>query len=331
MGWWSDLWTTKAKTWCYGKFEKEKTPDDIAIKQLNANEEYLHVYLKSMRIVNVRKGLSQFYGAVHSFITIAHRSGTPAQFNVITTANKLQELDGKNVNNIFNFNKPLLGPIPYRGGNLEMELGLFSIKAQDLAKPYLSLLTELSSLAGVSFISAALPFVNPIKNGINMLAGGQDDTILEIGLSTSYPVVETGYYAVIRATKKEINFEDLKIGNDFRLLYKDGRDVEEYPYLIFQIFSKDKRDDWFNIPEIAQSYKKLQEDVSKNNYTSVKDSSAAFKRALYLSNDLILDDAKKIFSVVDGDITSLFPPTTTSKGIDTGIKKLKDLELYEIF
>ena len=63
----------------------------------------------------------------------------------------------------------LLGPVPYVGGDIQAEVGLFSVASGDLTGPYLKLLDLLSQAATVSFIGLALPFVEPIKQGINAL------------------------------------------------------------------------------------------------------------------------------------------------------------------
>ena len=95
----------------------------------------------------------------------------------------------------------MLGPVPYRGGDIGLEVGLFSIKSADLAKPYLSLMEDISNKAGVSMINTALQFAEPLKNGINLLVGGDVDTLLEIGISNTYNEnnsFTSGLYTIIK-------------------------------------------------------------------------------------------------------------------------------------
>jgi hypothetical protein len=57
----------------------------------------------------------------------------------------------------------LAGPVPYLGGAIELEVGLFAIKEKDLAEPYLDFLQSVGELAGISFVTPALNLIRPLK------------------------------------------------------------------------------------------------------------------------------------------------------------------------
>jgi hypothetical protein len=209
-----------------------------------------------------------------------------------------------------------------------MEIGLFSIKEADLAEPFINLLTSMSSLAGVSFINTALPYIGPLEKGFELLTGSGNDTVLEIGIKNEFSIINTGYYVVIRASKSSINVSDLKIDtNDFRLLYKNNTIVEDYPYMVFEISSSQNRDDWFNIPEISDSYNKLQEQVRKGIMEDVKNALTVFKLIVLTSPDLLIRDGKIIYKKVENEITEIFATTTTSKSKSYQLKNLKEFSL----
>ena len=328
MPFWNDIFKKRSEDWFYYHLPRTQTPDDIEIKNLAPEKDYVNIFLKSMRIVNVRNGLSKFYGTVHSFSKLLHRSGKQAEFNLVTTPGKLEQLDAKNLDRVINLNKRLLGPAAYKGGDLELEVGLFSIKSADLAAPFISLLEEMSGLAGVSFIGAALPYVKPIQNGINLLTGGQAKTILEIGLSKTFDKISTGYYVVMRVPKDQIDVTDVKVDNDFRLTDKEGNPIKDYPYMVIQISSTPNKDDWSNIPEIQEAYSKLIDDVKKGDYNSAKESLLIFKRIVYLSNDLLLEDSKKIYGQVEATVGEFLDTTPVSKGINKDMPPLGSYDIY---
>ena len=185
MGWWEEIFRKKAEDWIFEPLAPAQVPDNLQHAAVQKESSYLSVYLKSARIVNVRQGLSKFYGVVNSFISVPYLSGTNAEFNVITTPAFLKNVDSAHIDRVIQLDQRLLGPIPYRGGQLALEIGLFSIKSVDLAAPYLEVLETMSKQAGVAFINAALPFAEPLKTGINLLVGGGDNALLEIGLASS--------------------------------------------------------------------------------------------------------------------------------------------------
>jgi hypothetical protein len=328
MGWLANIFKSKTKDWFYSQMPVENTPNNLEVRILNPNEEYLSIILKSMRIVDVRKGLSKFYATVHSHIEVAHLSGKPASFNYITTPDNLEKLDGARIDRVVNLNRRLLGPVPYRGADVKMEVGLFSIKESDLAAPFINLLSGMSSLGGVSFISTALPYVKPLEDGIALLTGSSDDTILEIGLNTELDKVSTGYFVVIRANKNDIDADNLIIDKrDFRLVNKNGSAIENYPYMVFEISAATFRDDWFNIPEVSLSYNKLREEVQKGNYNDASDALKALKRIVYTSPDLLLKDAKSIYDKVETDINEVLKAIQTRSTNDFKLRNLSEFSL----
>lgn len=327
---------TRAEDWLYYKIPSAQSNTDTEIKEITATKEYVSINLKTMRVVNVRKGLSKFYGAVHSSISIPHRGSGTAQFRVLTTPEKLRELDGGNIDKVISTNIPLLGPIPYHGGKLELELGLFSVKAADLTAPVLSLLTNISKLSGVAFMGSAIHYLDPLKQGIEILTGNSEHTVLEIGLSTTWDKLVTGNYVIMRVSKDEINEDELHLDKDFRLMDNTGKSVRDYPYLVFEITSTQHRYDFFNIPEIGTAYKAIQSELAKGKKDDAIDALRVFKRVVLLSNDLIYSDAKIIYDGVEKEVNEIIeltidPEQTRSENKIVSSVGLKDLEQLRFF
>lgn len=328
MGWFQNIFKSRTKDWFFAHLEAEQTPGNAAVRTITPNTEYLNIMLKSMRIVDVRKGLSKFYATVHSHIEIDHLSGKKATFNYVTTPGNLEKLDGTKIDRVINMNRRLLGPVAYRGGDIKMEVGLFSIKEADLAAPFINLLTGMSSLGGVSFISAALPYAKPLQDGIELLTGSGDDTILEIGINMEMDKISTGYFVVMRAEKDAINKEDLVVSKeDYKLVNKDGEAIEDYPYMVFEISAAEGRDDWFNIPDISSAYNKMNEEVQKGDYTAASDALKMFKRVAYTCPDLLFKDAKVIYQKVEMEIKEILQALQTSAESEF---RMKDLSEYSL-
>lgn len=333
MGVFSDLWKTQAKDWTYAKIPADKTPDGLQHMPLKAEDGYLNVWLQSFRITNVRKGLKSFYGTVYSFISLPvldQNGGKKAEFQVLTTPGQLKNIDASHVDRIVVLNQRLLGPIPYRGGDLELEIGLVSVKEADLAGPFLSVLDSLSKTAGVSFITSALPFAGPLKDGINLLSGASSDSILEIGLSTAYSPAETGCFAVMRAQPNVVNPGQLRIDDDRRLVNdKSRQSISNYPYLVFRVEVSKQRDDFFLIPDVALAYKKLRDEIRGGDLNKINDAFAVFRRTALSSPDLLIVDAQRLVAKIDADVKAVVGARTTSQGAAAPLADLKDVALYQ--
>lgn len=329
MGSWKNIWRTRSKDWLYSQLDPQQIPGEGAREAIVAGQHYINVYLQSARVVDVRKGLSKFYGAVHSFVKVPHRTGEPAEFNSVVSPAALRDIDAKHLDRVIAFQHRLVGPVPYHGGDIELELGLFSVKSADLAGPYISLLEDISGMAGVSQLSVALPFAEPLKKGIDLLAGAEGDSILEIGISTGALKLETGFSIVMRAERNEVDATTLKLDpNDWRVLNDSGDSVSDYPYLVIKVEATKQRDAWFAIEDLKKPYKVLQEAIRRDDLDEVKAALGSFQRAARTCFDLLLDDALRISKLVEQETNKQMGKTLTSAADFRSLKELKDYELY---
>jgi hypothetical protein len=311
MGWWNAIWKTQAENWTYVELDPRQVSQPIPFQEIQPDTGYLSIVLQSMRIVNVRRGISKFYGAVHSWISVPNIAQGTAQFQVLTTPSELKNIDAANLDRVISMDQRLLGPVPYRGGDLGLEIGLFSIKSADLAGPYLNLLEDISKVAGVSYVSAAMPFVEPIKTGINLLAGADKDSILEVGHSRASLPPRTGYFAVIRAPRGSIDTSQLRLADDRRLEIA-GTAIRNYPYIVWSLELTPHRSDWFLIPELQKAYADLRVAVQTGRSEVVDDSFAAFRRLALTSPDLLFEDAGVVAKKVEQQVKDIVTPTQTA-------------------
>ena len=209
---------------------------------------------------------------------------------------------------------------------MNIEIGLFSVKSGDLAKPFLGVLETMALAAGVSFVSVAKPFVDPLKKGLELLTGSSDLN-LEIGLSTSFSKPETGYFFVMRAQRGVINVANLRVAEDFRLVDNEDQPLGSYPYLVFSVEISDSRDDWFLIPEIASIHAELQSAIRKNKRAEVDEIFSTFKRTALTSPDLLTRDAQRLVKDVEDELTAAMPTSMTS----ASTREIRPLQLIRLF
>lgn len=325
------IFKTKARDWIFDKLEDSQTPNDTVSTDIPIDEYYIEFWLKSLRVVDIRKGLNKFHPVVHSFISIPYLgSKVPAEFNMVTKPGKLEELNAKNIDRVIAVNKLMLNKIPFRGGNIDLDVGLYSIKGQDLAGPYLTLVENISSKAGVSFVSQALQFAEPLKTGINLLTGGSDDSIFEIGLSTTFEgsILKTGYYVVIRAEKSQIDPTKLTIdSSDFKLLYEGNR-VKDYPYLVFEIKKSKEKNDWWQESKLNEAYNALRDAYAMNRSNELESLFDQFKRTVRASSDLLTKDKNIIIKKIKTELMQNSLATSVDKSKEGELVKLEDLKIY---
>ena len=333
MGWWSDLWKRRTEDWTFTWLDANQVPAGASSGLLDADAGYLHVFLKSARVVDVRKGFKTFYGTVHSYASLPHRSGGRAEFNVVTTPEALKNIEAAGLDRVIQLNQRLVGPVPYTGGDVELELGLFSVASSDLAGPYVQLLESLSKTAGVSFMSAALPFAGPILEGMKLLTGSQKDVTLEIGVSTTMASPRLGYFTAIRAPKNTLDVKKLSVDPaDFRLLH-GGNPLGDYPYVVLELSARPDRPDWHQIPELAAVYKRLQDDYRGGRPGATEEAMAQFRRVALTCNDLLDGDARRLVDKVTAQYQAIGAPQHADRsfGARPGatLPDLSEIRLYQ--
>ena len=272
---------------------------------VQSEKHYLRVWLRAARINDVRRWTSKFHATVHGrFVCIDRLQGQREVMSIVAPDKAFEEMDPRNLDRFIVVNQPLLGPVPYRG-QLAMDVALFSVAAADLAKPYLDLLAELTKTASVGFLTQVQPFVEPLRRGAETLLFNENRAHLEIGLNRTDTQLRTGNIVVARVPKGNYDTRDLHIDpQDYRLLDNSGRPITSFPYMILGVEASIERDDYPTIPEIRTGWESVRQTASEGRpVEEVRQRFDQLRRAIYLSQDLIQPDKKRIVEIFNREIS----------------------------
>lgn len=264
--------------------------------------QYVRVWLRSARIVDVRRLTSKFHAVVHARFSYADRTGEQQVACVVAPDKSFEALDPKNLDRFIVINQPLLGPVPYRG-SLSMEVGLFSVAAADLAKPYLELLADLTKNASVAILGQLKPFIDPIQHGAETLFKSTASE-LEIGIARTDTNLQIGNIVVARVDKGAIPRDGMRLDpSDFKLLDANGAPVTNFPYLVLGIEGATERPDYAAIPDIRNGWDAVQRSAREGRpLGEVRQRLAELSRALWLSPDLVRSDKQRIVKIFTSEI-----------------------------
>jgi hypothetical protein len=328
VGIWDSIWRSEAESWIFGRVDSQEGLSS----PLRPNCVYVSVMLRSMRIVNSRVGFSRLYGTVQSYARLAHLYEGVVEFTAVTTPSHLRNVEKRDLNNFVIGDRRLLGPAPYRGGDLELEIGLFAIKSQDMLGPFLTLLESLSQAAGVGIFSVASPYIMPLRMGVELLTRPEGTASLEIGLSTTFTAPAVGKYFVVRLPRKDYDPFSFSVDEGNRLINKHGEHVANAPYLVFSIEAESVRPDWFAIPDIRNAYERLSRVVRENVSFRIIDSHKEYLfRTLYASPDILSQHAEQISSEVSKQLAVTLQSIKTAKtGEGPALPPLESFELSPV-
>ena len=296
---------------------------------LKPDENYLSIKVKSLRLVYRRRFTSRRYGVVHSFANLPGAGQGAKEFVSATTPAALTALDPESVSNIISIDKPVVGPTPWRGGDLRLQIGLFSVVERELAGPFLSTLTSLSDKVGVAFASSAKPFLDVISAGVSALSRQTGSVKLEIGLDRAIQPVVPGHYAVIAAPVGTLDGAQFDLDANDGKLKVDGAYYDEHPYLVFTIEAVDQQDRWGDIPELKAAYALIRDAGRANKQKEAQQARDGFRLMALSSDDLTMTDALKLVESIDKWLKVVFGSSNTSFAASSSrIPEFAELGLY---
>lgn len=299
-------------------------------RKIEKDKEYVTIRLRSSRIVDVRRWTSTLYGSIRSRVTYLHGDHGLVDLQRIVTPEKMREFDPANIDRVVQVDKPIVGPVPYVG-EISLELGLFSVKGTDLTAPYLDLLSDLAERSGVTAASAALTFAEPLRRGVDLLFGNNEQARLEIGIDKNWTELTTGTWVMMRAEKGTVNLADLWLGaEDLALTRKDGKPFRQHPYIIFSIEASSRRDDWMMIPDLKAAWDSVGLAIRKGDVDKAEQLLRQFSLMARLSADLVPDDAERLARKGQEHMRLIQPETVIAlSDTDQPFPDYADLNLYE--
>ncbi|HSV46366.1 MAG TPA: hypothetical protein VLJ58_11305 [Ramlibacter sp.] len=272
--------------------------DGPVTETVKPDTQYLRVWLRSARITEVRRWTTKFHASVHARFELNDPVvGRREVVCVVAPDKTFAELDPRHLDRLLVVNQPLLGPVPYRG-ELAIDVGLFSIAASDLAKPYLDLLAELTNTAGVSFLSKAVPWAEPIRRGAEVLFSEAQRAQLEIGLSRTDTALVPGHWLVARVRKGSLPAGLRLDPHDHGLLDAQGRPVTGVPYMVIGVEALDQRDDYASIPDVRTGWEAVRTAVAEGRADDdVRQRFIQLRRVIAISPDLVPADKKRVAEI----------------------------------
>jgi hypothetical protein len=292
-----------------------------------ADECYLEIYLESLRLKYARRFATTFQGVVYAFANLAVEGQESADLAAVSTPNELAKLDGKSLDRVIVLSKKIMGPVAWRGGDLKVQIGLFSVETGNIVGDVLSLVTAISSQAGLSFVSQIEGFVPLITKGMDLIAGQRQQTELEVAIDRTFQPDKAATYAIINVDKSQETRAFTIDPTDMKIL-ADGKPLEE-AYCVFSIRASKQRTEWGDIPALKDKYRLIMDKIKANDMKGAGEALTAFKLETLTSPDLIPADAQALYAKAEARVKAAFPAGQISKApTSIGDETLSDLKLY---
>ena len=266
---------------------------------------YVELYLESLRLSQARRFATKFSGVVYSFVTLARQGDASAKLAAVSKPQRLLEIDAAAIDSVITVSKQLMAPTPYYGGPISLEIGLFSVKSGNMVSSVIDYVSKVSAIAGISSVGAVAPFLPLLTEGMDLIAGQQADTALEVGLDTDQVPDTTCLSAIIDCESGSLDPTELSVNSDRHLFYR-GRDIGR-GYALFSLRASKTKPDFGELPDLRARYADFQSQLRSGDKSKARDALTAFRLTAIASSDLILADAQRLASLARQRFDAAFP------------------------
>ena len=299
---------------------------NLAGKDFVPDDCYVEFWVESARLEYGRKFFNKFSASIYSSLRLASEGDDRAHSAGIHTPS--EDLKSDDRDRVLLVSKRVVPAIPWRGGVVDLELGLFSVNHGDVITPMLKFVTSVASKAGVSVAAAVDPFVPLVTEGLGLLAGQTKETQVEIGLDTSIDLQKSSFYAVIALPQDEVSPAALRIRkDDLKLEYDDGEPVNA-GYSVVSIRRVEQNADWGQIPALKQAWAGVQTAVKDRDRAAADERLGALRAVLAVDPNLITRDKHALFAKARAQVDWAFGQDPGKGWTERQLGELESLNLY---
>jgi hypothetical protein len=203
-------------------------------------------------------------------------------------------------------NQQVFGPLLYRGGNIDLVIGLYAAQMTDWANYFIQLAEDVSRLALNSDLTTMLAISRAVKESVEdlFLSVGTDITLgLSISLQPDFWLAP-GYLVMISGSEEDVLIEDLIVEEE-QLRHVDGRPFIDKDFILMAIEFSEYRSDWQKLGFGDLWQELLKTAAESDDLQAVKDAYVMFSGAILSSEDLSWSDKRGIIEVSQDRIKAI--------------------------
>jgi hypothetical protein len=253
------VFVTAAEQRLYHAIPGDHISPSIPQADFTADKCYFRVWLSDMFLAQTRVGYKAYSPIVHATCRFNY-DGATRDLRLVMGPGQSQILNAARDRTV-NLNYSLLGPVPYLGGDVELQLALVALQSADYGDQLLDVLGELSQLTGSGEIRSALAFVQPLKKGIEGLFGLQNYRV-QLGVHDTLSSaagapnrLRAGYRVVMGVTDDRFDPATLWVQEGRLFRGADLRSATPFDAADYLLFSLEKIDSrGTDIPSVQRAW-----------------------------------------------------------------------------
>lgn len=223
---------------------------------IGADEGYFIIRLSEVFLARNRTLWRKFYPVVHAW-----GATEKGQEHGLAAPIQLQQVSDAGLDRVATVNTRLIGPTPYRGGDVSVVAGLYAVPGDDAAQALVATVSALTALAGSAVPAGTIAKV--VTNGVDKLLG-LDKTTLRLGVcDTFYPgnPLRAGFHVGLGAELGQVDFSRLWLRDGHLVKGPDplaAKPYQDHDYVVVEVERREVRDDWPGLPGMTELQEQLE-------------------------------------------------------------------------
>jgi hypothetical protein len=266
-------------------------------QQLVTEETYVRLRLTRMFLQHQREVFKTHYPVVHAVTSFAGLEG-PIEAGFVARPELAGDGRETDLDQVVTLDQTVLGPVLYRGGDLDLLIGLYAAPADDWAQRFIGLAEGISQLTLNAALTTAISMASTVQKAVEETLGG-DGFSLRLGLDQELREnqwLAPGYLVMIAAPEEDVDYEALVV-EDGELLTQYGQVYNDHDYIVLAVELTDTRSDWQSLGYGHQWQNLLQTAAEAENVQQVKDAYLIFSGAIMSSEALSWSDRSAIVAL----------------------------------
>lgn len=268
------------------------------------NDSYVRLWLADMFLKQDRAKFTDYYPMVHATLELSY-ADKRVEFTSVARAPEGQLGPGERRN------YPLTPLLPWRGGVIELEVGLSILPGKNLLAPVLDVLGSLSKLIAPP-LGSALAVADQVGAAVNGLLDANSEPIV-LGLHDSFAAagggartLQAGHLLVAGCSPAALPSAGLAISDGSLHVARDGRTepLTGVDYMLIEVSALAERDDW-RFPALEQAINQALDAIivhgNRDEFARYRDAALSM---IITSTDLTPTDRQRVAVAVRDELVA---------------------------
>ena len=238
------------------RFDDDHIVGPASGTEIMPGQAYFIIRLNEVFLARSRTLWRKYYPVVHAW------GATEAgQEHGLAAPTQLQQVNDAGLDRVVTLNARLIGPTPYRGGDVSLVAGLYSVPGDDAAQALITTVSALTVLVGSAVPTGSIAKV--VTDGVDNVLG-LSNTTLRLGIcDTFYPgnPLRTGFHVGLGTDSARVDFAKLWLRDGHLVKGEDPFSVKPFndcDYLVVEVERREVRDDWPGLPGMSELQEQLE-------------------------------------------------------------------------